>query len=103
MSSFPSHVENIEALKELGVDVSNYLDVNGNVSVDSWSCDEFVDLLGDAIDRMIVMHNSLYHLRESEQQPTISDYLEDNKEMIGKTKAKMVSISSLEKFMRGES
>lgn len=42
MSSFPSHVENINDLKDLGFDVSCYLDINGNVSIDSWDCDELV-------------------------------------------------------------
>lgn len=49
MSSFPNHVENINELKDAGVDVSHYLDCNGNVDIDSWSHDALTDILSDAI------------------------------------------------------
>lgn len=35
-------------------------------------------------------------------QPTIKDYLDANKDLIDKTQCKVVSISSLIKFMEGE-
>ena len=35
-------------------------------------------------------------------QPTISDYLEANKEMIEKTRCKVVTIESLKRFVEGE-
>ena len=41
--------------------------------------------------------NSRWNTRHSEQ-PTISDYLEANKEMIDKTGCKVVTIASLKKF-----
>lgn len=68
MSSFPSHVENINDLKDLGFDVSCYLDINGNVSIDSWDCDELVDLMGDIIQA----------LSEAKSKPTIAGYIKDN-------------------------
>lgn len=85
MSSFPNHVENINGLKDLGVDVSEYLDVNGNVSIDSWSCDELVDLMGDVIQV----------LSEAKSQPTIADYIKDNEEAWKKCHRSMVNISEL--------
>ena len=39
---------------------------------------------------------------EQESKPTIADYLEANKEMIEKTRCKVVTIESLKKFMEGE-
>ena len=35
-------------------------------------------------------------------QPTIADFLAQQKPMLDKTKSKMVSVASLERFMRGE-
>jgi hypothetical protein len=45
MSSFPQHVKNIKDLEDLGLDVSEYLDEDGQVDMDSWDQDELVDLV----------------------------------------------------------
>lgn len=45
--------------------------------------------------------NELIEISEN-RQPTIADFLAQQKPMLDKTKSKMVSVASLEKFMRGE-
>lgn len=49
MSSFHYHEDNIMALKDLGFDVSEYLDSNGKVEYESWNHDALVDLVEDII------------------------------------------------------
>jgi len=51
MSSFPQHVENIEALKKLGFDVSEAYK-NGAVSLDSWCYDDLTYLISDIVKEL---------------------------------------------------
>lgn len=51
MSSFPQHVENIDSLKDLGVDVSDCYE-NGSVTIESWSYDDQVYIMSDAIEKI---------------------------------------------------
>lgn len=55
MSSFPVHVDNIKALKDMGFDVSDAIE-DGKVTLDSWGYDELTYLLDDVITKLI-MHN----------------------------------------------
>lgn len=50
MSSFPRHIENIKALEDLGFDVSDCLDEDGKVTLDSWGYDELTYLLSEVIE-----------------------------------------------------
>ena len=52
MSSFPKHEQNIEDLANLGFDVSEYLDEDGQVTLESWGYDELVDLMAEIIKNM---------------------------------------------------
>lgn len=85
MSSFPIHVENINNLKNLGFDVSDYLDCNGNVTIDSWSHDDLTDILSDVIAKL-------------DSKPTIADYIKDNEEAWKQCHRGMVNISELKRI-----
>lgn len=53
MSSFPNHTDNIMELKRLGFDVSEALDENGEVTLESWGYDDLTYLVGDIISAII--------------------------------------------------
>ncbi|CAH9015561.1 hypothetical protein VP511E551_P0047 [Vibrio phage 511E55-1] len=52
MSTFPDHVENINTARELGVNVDDCFDINGNVTIDSWGCDELVYTMSDILEKL---------------------------------------------------
>lgn len=52
MSSFPYHVYNIREAKALGIDVSEYLDINGEVTGESQSIDNQTNFCGDILDEL---------------------------------------------------
>lgn len=51
MSSFPHHVENINALKAMGFDVSSAIE-DGEVTLESWGYGELVDLVSMIIKEL---------------------------------------------------
>lgn len=59
MSSFPTHVKNIKALKELGFDVNEYYEDN-EVTLESWGYDEQVDILEMVITQLSKQERLLY-------------------------------------------
>lgn len=61
MSSFPKHEDNIRALHVMGFDVSEAIDENGNITMDSWGYDELVDLMGNIID---VLDNQEFQVKQ---------------------------------------
>ena len=50
MSSFPT---NIKDLEEMGYDISDYVNEDGDVTLDSWNYDELTYLLDDLICKLI--------------------------------------------------
>ena len=51
MSSFPQHEDNINALRDMGFDVSEAIE-DGEVTIDSWGYDEQACLLSDVIQEL---------------------------------------------------
>ena len=45
MSTFPLHKDNMQALQDMGFDVSEWLDEQGEVTLGSWTYDELVYIL----------------------------------------------------------
>lgn len=71
------------------------IDLNGSATQDSFQyyCDNCDFFRGEF--NSVESATSDWNKRA---QPTIADYLEDNKEMIEKTKCKVVTIESLKRF-----
>ncbi|UZV41111.1 hypothetical protein vBVpaMR16F_45 [Vibrio phage vB_VpaM_R16F] len=53
MSSFPQHEENVKDLQDMGFDVSDCLDKNGDVTLESWGYDELVYLMSGVVRELI--------------------------------------------------
>lgn len=53
MSSFPQHEENVKDLQDMGFDVSDCLDENGDVTLESWGYDELVYLMSGIVRELI--------------------------------------------------
>ena len=52
MSSFPQHVKNIKKLESMGFDVSDFLEKDCTVSMESQGYDELTDLLQRVISEL---------------------------------------------------
>ena len=55
MSSFPRHVCNVLKAKKLGIDVTDHLDENGEVTLDSWHYDELICFCEDLLQEIAVL------------------------------------------------
>lgn len=62
MSSFPQHEDNVKDLQGMGFDVSDCLDENGDVTLESWGYDELVYLMSGVVRELI---NSGYHVEKN--------------------------------------
>lgn len=62
MSSFPEHEENIKDLEAMGFDVSDNLEEDGSVSLESWNYDELVYTLSGVIAQL---HRQNFKVKEN--------------------------------------
>lgn len=101
-----------DLLKDLKIDCEKVIQNLVNTGCDeAWSIIKLNNMIQDVDDALVEscmnchgdkfildIHENKWPCNECMDEPTISDYLEANKDMIEKTKCKVVTIESLRKF-----